>query len=110
MPYSDVLAQRIRQMLEREPGVREKRMFGGLGFLVEGNLAVSASSAGGMMVRADPAEIAALLDEPHVGLVEMRGHRMTGWVRIAPDGLESDDELRRWVRHGLTRARTLPPK
>ena len=110
MPYDPELADRLRAAVQAEPGLTEKRMFGGLAFLIHGHLAVSASSQGGLLLRIDPAETESLASEPHVRRFQMRGRRMDGWLHVASEVLESDDDLRRWVSHGVTYARSLPPK
>ncbi len=110
MAYDDELANRIREVVHGERALTEKRMFGGLAFLINGNMAASASSRGGLMLRVDPAQTESLVSEPHVRRFEMRGREMHGWLRVAAEGLETDDELRRWVSHGVTYARTLPSK
>jgi TfoX/Sxy family transcriptional regulator of competence genes len=110
MAYDDELANRIRQIAQSEPGLSEKRMFGGLAFLVHGNMAVSASSQGGLLLRIDPAQAESLVIEAHVRRFEMRDREMDGWLRVDAQALESDDELRRWVNHGVTYARSLAPK
>jgi TfoX/Sxy family transcriptional regulator of competence genes len=107
MAYDEELAARVRDVLTGESGVTEKRMFGGLAFLVDGHLAVSASSRGGLLVRVDPAQGEALLEEPGVAPFEMRGRAMTGWLHVAAAAVEEDDALERWVGHGLGFARTL---
>jgi TfoX/Sxy family transcriptional regulator of competence genes len=108
--YDDVLAQRVRDLVRGEAGLSEKRMFGGLAFLVNGNMAVSASSQGGLLLRVDPAEAQTLTSSPHVRRFEMRGRQMDGWLRVDDETLRLDDDLRRWVDIGLTYARTLPAK
>jgi hypothetical protein len=85
-------------------------MFGGLAFLIHGNMAASASSRGGLLLRVDPAKTESLVSELQVGRFEMRGREMDGWVRVDADADEGDDELRRWVSHGVTYARSLRPK
>ena len=85
-------------------------MFGGLAFLVGGHLAVSSSGQGGRMVRVEPAETDALLEEPHTGPFEMRGRAMRGWLRVETDGVSTTRELEPWVRRGVAHARSLPPK
>ena len=110
MAYDVELADRIREVAQGEPGLSEKRMFGGLAFLVNGNMAVSASSQGGLLLRIDPAQAESLVDEQHVHRFEMRGREMDGWLRVGVEVLERDEDLQRWVRHGLTYARSLPPK
>lgn len=110
MAYDDMLARRIRDVAHGEPGLSEKRMFGGLAFLVNGNMAVSASGQGGLLLRVDPAEAKSLTSHPHVRRFEMRGREMDGWLRLDEEALELDDELRGWVDIGLSFARSLPPK
>lgn len=110
MAYDADLAARIRKVVQGENGLTERRMFGGLAFLVHGHLAVSASGQGGLLLRIDPAETDALLDEPQVRRFEMRGREMNGWLRIDPAALTSDDELQQWVTRGISYARTLPLK
>jgi len=110
MAYDDELANRIRRVVQDEPGLSEKRMFGGLAFLVNGNMAVSASSQGGVLLRVDPARTESFVDGEHVRRFKMRGREMNGWLHVDVDVLETDDELRRWVNHGLTYARSLDAK
>jgi hypothetical protein len=110
MAYDEELAARLQAALEGEPGLHEKRMFGGLGFLVDGNLAVSASGLGGLLVRVDPADTERLVDPPEVDRFEMRGRRMDGWLHVLPAAARSAEDLQRWVDIGLRYARTLPPK
>ena len=110
MAYDIQLADRLRQILAGEPEVVEKRMFGGLAFLVAGHMAVSASSKGGLLLRVDPAHSAALRADPRVTRFSMRGREMDGWLRVDIDGSVADDELERWTRHGVEFARSLPPK
>jgi hypothetical protein len=85
-------------------------MFGGLAFLIDGNMAVSASGQGGLLLRVDPAQTDSLVSEPHVRRFEMRGREMDGWLRVDTSAVAADDDLRRWVRHGVGYARSLPPK
>ena len=110
MAYDVEFANRIRDVVEAEPGMTEQRMFGGLAFLIHGNMAVSASSKGGLLLRVDPAETASLVTEPHAHHFEMRGREMDGWLRVDAVALETDDDLRRWVNHGVSYASSLPPK
>jgi len=110
MAYDDELANRVREVVHRERGLTEKRMFGGLAFLIDGNMAVSASSKGGLLLRVDPAQTESFLSAPHVRRFEMRGREMDGWLRLDVEALETDDALRRWVRRGVAYARSLPPK
>lgn len=110
MAYDDELADRIRELLAGED-IAEKAMFGGLAFLINGNMSVSASGQGGLLVRVDPDNTDALLSEPGVEEFEM-GNRgpMKGWLRVRPDVLDDDRVLTQWVRRGVTYARSLPPK
>ena len=110
MAYDEELANRIREVVQGEPGLSEKRMFGGLAFLVHGNMAVSASSKGGLLLRVDPAKTESLVQQQHVRRFEMRGREMDGWLRVDVESLETDDQLRGWVDHGLAYARSLPAK
>ena len=110
MAYDEDLAERIRSLLEGEPGLSEKKMFGGLAFLINGNMAVAASGQGGIMLRVDPAETEALLDEPLVRRVVMRGREMDGWLRIDPAAVVTDETFATWVRRGVAYARALTAK
>lgn len=110
MAYDEELAERIRALLTAEPDVTEKRMFGGLAFLIAGNMSVSASGQGGLFLRCDPEDTDALVAEPHATRAVMRGREMDGWLRVAAEGVESDADLERWVFRGVAYARTLPPK
>ncbi len=110
MAYDEELADRVRAQVEQESGLTEKRMFGGLAFLINGHMAVSASSQGGLMVRIDPADTEALLREPNARPFEMRGREMDGWLRVDVDASAGDDELAPWIRRGVAYARSLPPK
>jgi TfoX/Sxy family transcriptional regulator of competence genes len=110
MAYDEELAARIRDLLTGEPVV-EKKMFGGLAFLLGGHMSVSASGQGGLLVRVDPADSDALLDEPGVTLMQMGNRKpMNGWLRVAPEAVRDDAALARWVERGLAHARSLPPK
>ncbi len=108
--YDENLANRIRELLGPEDGVVEKRMFGGLAFMIGGNLAMGVSGQGGLMLRCDPAETDALLEQPHAGPFEMRGRALDGWLRVDADGVRTKRQLERWVRVGLAYARSLPVK
>jgi TfoX/Sxy family transcriptional regulator of competence genes len=110
MAYDEELAERIRGVLGDRPVV-EKKMFGGLAFLAGGHMSVSASGQGGLLVRVDPADSDDLLSEPGAALMQM-GNRppMAGWLRVAPQVVEDDAVLERWVERGLAYARSLPPK
>ena len=110
MAYDEDLADRIRGLLEGEADLTEKKMFGGLAFLIGGNMAVAASGQGGLLVRADPDTSDALLTSTGVGPMEMRGKQMKGWLRVDTDAVRAERQLERWVRLGVGYARTLPGK
>jgi TfoX/Sxy family transcriptional regulator of competence genes len=110
MAYDEDLANRIRELIAGEPDVTEQRMFGGLAFLVAGNMSVAASGQGGLMVRVDPGDSDALLAKPHVRPFEMRGRAMQGWLRVDAEGVRTKRQLDPWVRRGVAYARGLPPK
>ena len=109
MAYDEDVAARIRALLAGEPGLTEQRMFGGLGFLVNGNMAVAASSKGGVMVRVDPERGAGLVGAG-VAPMEMRGRLMAGWLHADPSAFTTEAELARLVEAGVSFARSLPPK
>jgi TfoX/Sxy family transcriptional regulator of competence genes len=108
--YDEELADRIRELLATDHDVAEKKMFGGLAFLIGGNMSVSASGQGGLLLRCDPEETDALVGRPGVGRFEMRGRAMDGWLRVDADAVESQEELEHWVAVGVDYARSLPPK
>jgi TfoX/Sxy family transcriptional regulator of competence genes len=110
MAYDEDLANRIRELVGGEPEVREQKMFGGLAFLIGGNMAVAASGQGGILVRVDPAQSDSLVETTNAELMEMGGRRMRGWLRVDPDDVRSERELARWVRLGTAYARSLPAK
>jgi hypothetical protein len=110
MAYDEDLANRIREIVLTETGISEQRMFGGLAFLIDGNMSVSASGQGGILLRVDPAETDALLGKPHAHPFEMRGRVMQGWLRIDAEGLKTKRQLERWVARGVAYARSLPSK
>lgn len=109
MAYDEDLAHRIRAEVSSNPGLSEKKMFGGLAFLINGNMAVSASGQGGLLLRCDPARTEALVAAPEAERFEMRGRQMDGWLRVQVDDLD-DDAFRVWVSHGVDYARSLPAK
>lgn len=109
MAYDVELADRLREILIPEPGVTEKRMFGGLAFLIGGHMVVTASSKCGIMLPVDPADTDALVTDPLASRFVMRGREMDGWLHVRVGAATSDDELARWVEHGVRRARSLPP-
>ena len=110
MAYDEELADRIRELVAMEAGVTEKRMFGGLAFLIAGHMAVAASGQGGLLVRGPPEETEALGAGPHAGPMVMRGREMAGWLRVEDEGIRTMGELESWVRRGVAFARSLPPK
>ncbi len=109
MAYDEDLANRIRELLAGIP-VTEKKMFGGLAFLVGGHMSVAASREGGVLLSCDREETAALLEKPHTRPMVMRGKEMEGWVRVDPEGLGTKRQLEPWVKRGVAHARSLPPK
>ena len=110
MAYDEVLANRLRECLQDEPSVSEKAMFGGLAFLVNGNMAVSASGQGGLLLRVDPAQTESLVAKPHARRFEMRGREMDGWLRVDAEGIKTLRDLKKWGTIGVSYARSLPPK
>jgi TfoX/Sxy family transcriptional regulator of competence genes len=110
MAYDKVLAERIRALLGNRPALTEKKMFGGLAFLVGGNMAVAASGQGGILVRVDPEESDSLVASTPARPMEMRGREMSGWLRVETDDVARDDELAAWVERGAAYAASLPPK
>ncbi len=110
MAYDEDLANRIRELMAGEADVTEQAMFGGLAFLIGGNMAVAASGQGGLMVRVEPEETDALLERPHARPFEMRGRSMRGWLRVDDEGVRTKRQLEPWVRRGVAYARSLPPK
>jgi TfoX/Sxy family transcriptional regulator of competence genes len=110
MAYDEDLANRIRELIARDPDVTEKRMFGGLAFLIGGHMAVAASREGGIMVRIDPDQTDTLLAKPHTRPFEMRGRELDGWLRVDPEGLKTKRQLEPLVKRGVDYARSLPPK
>jgi hypothetical protein len=110
MGYDQELADRIRQLIGSDPDLTEKKMFGGLAFLIAGHMAIAASSQGGAMVRVDPEQSDALVATTDASLVEMRGQPMPGWLRVSSADLSTDSQLTPWVARGTGYARSLPPK
>ena len=110
MAYDEDLADHVRALVEDQDGLSEKRMFGGLAFLIDGNMAVSASSRGGLLLRVDPADTEALVREPGARRFEMRGREMDGWLHLEADALSTDRQVEEWVARGVAYARSLPPK
>lgn len=110
MAYDEDLAVRVRDLVGGGPGVAEKKMFGGLAFLVGGNMAVGVSGQGGLLVRVDPDQSDELVASTGAELMEMRGRSMRGWLRVAAADVASDAELAEWVERGKAYARSLPAK
>jgi TfoX/Sxy family transcriptional regulator of competence genes len=110
MGYDEELARRIRELTADEAGMTEKRMFGGLAFLIDGNMSVAASGQGGLMVRVEPDQTDVLLEEAHAQPFVMRGREMKGWLRVDDEGVRTTRQLEPWVKRGVAYARSLPPK
>jgi TfoX N-terminal domain len=110
MAYDEELAERIRKLLGEEHGLAEQKMFGGLAFLIAGNMAVAASGGGGILVRVDPEQSDELVGTTQARLMEMRGREMRGWLRVDASDVETEPELARWVEIGRSYARSLPAK
>jgi len=110
MAYDEELAERIRSLVAAEDALSEQKMFGGLAFLIGGNMAVAASGQGGLLVRVDPAESPALVAGSSAEPMEMRGRKMDGWLRVEAATVEDDAELQAWVHRGVAYARSLPAK
>jgi TfoX/Sxy family transcriptional regulator of competence genes len=110
MAYDEELADRIRELVAAERGVTERRMFGGLAFLIKGNMAVAASGQGGLLLRVDPADGARLTSRPEAEPMVMRGREMLGWLRVDDSGLRTRRQLESWVTRGVKYAKSLPPK
>jgi len=108
--YDESLADRIRELLPDDADVSERKMFGGLAFLIGGNMAVAASGQGGMMVRVDPAASDDLVATTDARPLEMRGRPMQGWLRVDSHDVETERRLATWVSLGTTYAASLPPK
>jgi TfoX/Sxy family transcriptional regulator of competence genes len=110
MAYDEDVADRIRELLGGQPDITEKKMFGGLAFLVGGNMAIAASGQGGVLVRADPAQSDRIVATTKARPMEMRGREMQGWLRVGADDLRTKRQLAKWVEMGTGYARSLPPK
>jgi hypothetical protein len=110
MAYDEDMAARIRDILAQERGLSEKRMFGGLAFLLDGHMAVAVSGQGGLLLRIDPARSDELVADPHVGRMVMRGREMDGWLLVEPAVVDTAERLTQWVGLGVAYVRTLPPK
>ena len=110
MAYDENLADRIRELVGGDADVTEQKMFGGLAFLIGGNMAVAASGQGGVLVRVDPAQSDALVATTNARPMEMRGRQMQGWLRVDAEDVRARRQLARWVELGTTYARSLPAK
>jgi TfoX/Sxy family transcriptional regulator of competence genes len=111
MAYDEVLAGRVRDLIGARPDVSEKKMFGGIGWMIAGNMAVGVMSTTELIVRIEPEETEAALREPHVHEFGRPGRKpMKGFVLVEPAGVETDEELARWVDVGAARAASMPPK
>ena len=109
MAYSEALADRIRQAFGRCRGLAEKKMFGGVGFLLHGNLCVGVWKTS-LIARLDPAEAQSFLQQPHVRVFDITGRPMKGWLLVEAEGLESDEQLAAWIERAATFVRSLPAK
>jgi hypothetical protein len=107
--YDEGLAERIRELLEEEPGMREKRMFGGLVFMLHGNMCVGIVKER-LMVRVGPDDYGRLLGEQHAREMDITGRPLKGFILVDPEGFEADEDLTRWVGRGIAFARLLPEK
>jgi hypothetical protein len=110
MAYDEVLAERIRALIGPDPELTEKKMFGGLAFLIRRHMAISASGQGGVLVRVAPERSDELVASTTATIAVMQGREMPGWLRVAADGIATDDDLSPWVETGIEYARSLPPK
>ena len=110
MAYDEELADRIRELVADDPALAEKKMFGGLAFLIGGNMAVAASGQGGILVRVDPAQSDSLVASTEARPLEMRGRLMQGWLRVEAADVATEAKLARWVGLGTGYARSLPAK
>lgn len=110
MAFDQELAIRIRVLVAGEPGLFERKMFGGLAFMFDGNIAVGISNDDRLMVRVHPDDLADALGRPHARPFDMSGRLLNGWVAVDKAGIEDDATLTEWVRQGVTYARSLPPK
>ena len=110
MAYDEDIANRIRELISDQSGVTEKKMFGGLAFLVSGNMAIAASGQGGIMVRVDPGQSDSIVASSKAYPAEMRGRPMAGWLRVAPEDVRTQRQLAKWVKLGVGYAGSLAPK
>jgi hypothetical protein len=110
MAYDENLAARIRDLIGPDPELTEKKMFGGLAFLIRGHMAVSASGQGGVLVHVDPAQCDDLVATTKATVAVMQGREMAGWLRVSAEHVGTDTDLEPWVDRGVEYARALPPK
>ena len=110
MAYDEDLANRVRELLATERGVEEKRMFGGLAFLINGNMSVAASGQGGLLVRVPPRDSDKLAERDHVNPMVMASREVRGWLHVETAGVQTKRQLQSWVTRGVSYARALPPK
>ena len=110
MAYDEALAQRIRELVARQRGLSEKKMFGGLAFLISGNMAIAASGQGGILVRVDPDQSDTLVRTTKATVAGMQGRNMPGWLRVASEDVRTTPQLRKWVTLGTEFAHSLPAK
>ena len=110
MPYDEDLANRLRELLADEDNITEKKMFGGLAFLLNGHMSVSASGKGGLLVRVEPSDTEALLERDHVERMVMGGRSMDGWLRVGPEAVRTKRQIEPWVKRSVRYVKTLPPK
>jgi hypothetical protein len=109
MAYNEILAQRIKEQISHLPGFTEKKMFGGIGFMLHGNMACGVNG-NELIVRLDPAQFEMAIRKNHVKIFDMTGKPMRGWVVVTPGGVESEQDLRQWIHWGVEFAQSLPPK
>ncbi|OBG69402.1 RNA methyltransferase [Mycobacterium sp. E3298] len=110
MAYDEDLANEIRELVASEHGIEEKRMFGGLAFLVNGNMSVAVSGQGGLLVRVPKDDLDKVLQRDHVSPMVMAGRDVRGWVRVGAAGVRTKRQLQSWVTRGVGYARSLPAK
>jgi hypothetical protein len=110
MAYDEVLARRIRDLIGPDPELTEKKMFGGLAFLIRGHMAISASGQGGVLVHCHPGRSDDLVATTAATVAVMQGREMPGWLRVSAGDCATDEGLSPWVEIGIAHARSLPPK
>lgn len=109
MAYNEKLAERVRKVLGKEPGLTEKKMFGGLSFLINGNMAVGVEKDN-LVIRVGPEKYELVLCMPHARQMDFTGKPMKGFIYVSPDGYKTDKSLSKWIQLGLDFAKSLPPK